>query len=60
MVAKYLEVITAQNESLANQKSAIDIRTRRMTASVLLVKTPGGGWDGSRLPSSKSLAQGKE
>jgi outer membrane protein TolC len=59
-VAIYTEVITAQNALLANQRSAIDIRTRRMTASVLLVKAFGGGWDSLRLPASKSLAQGKE
>ncbi|HYR41913.1 MAG TPA: efflux transporter outer membrane subunit [Terriglobia bacterium] len=46
----YTEVITAQNALLANQRAAIGIRTRRMTASVLLVKALGGGWDRSQLP----------
>src|SRR6266436_5550399 len=44
-VTTYLEVITAQNALLANQTTAIGIRVRRMTASVLLVKALGGGWD---------------
>ena len=49
-VTTYLEVITAQNALLANQTTAIGIRVRRMTASVLLVKALGGGWDVSQLP----------
>jgi len=49
-VTTYLEVITAQNALLADQRTAIDIRVRRMTASVLLVKALGGGWDVSQLP----------
>jgi NodT family efflux transporter outer membrane factor (OMF) lipoprotein len=44
-VATYLEVVTAQNASLAAQLSAADIQIRRMNASVLLVKALGGGWD---------------
>ena len=58
-VASYLEVITAQNALLANQRSAIEIRVRRMASSVLLVKALGGGWNTSELPSSKTLVQDK-
>ena len=46
----YTEVITAQNALLADQRAAIGVRTRRMAASVLLVKALGGGWDRSQLP----------
>ena len=49
-IAIYIEVITAQNALLANQRTAIGIRTRRMTAGVLLVKALGGGWNVSQLP----------
>ena len=55
----YLEVITAQNALFANQRTGIDIRTRRMTASVLLVKALGGGWNSSTLPSPASLTGSK-
>jgi NodT family efflux transporter outer membrane factor (OMF) lipoprotein len=41
----YLEVVTAENASLAAQLSAADIQVRRMNASVLLVKALGGGWE---------------
>jgi hypothetical protein len=40
----YLQVITAQTITLTNQRAEIDILRRRMDASVLLVKTLGGGW----------------
>jgi len=45
-IATYLEVITAQNVYLQTQSTAIDIRTRRMTASVRLIQALGGGWEG--------------
>jgi outer membrane protein TolC len=50
-VTTYLEVITAQTAALANQVTAADVRTRRMTASVLLIKALGGGWTTADLPS---------
>jgi NodT family efflux transporter outer membrane factor (OMF) lipoprotein len=43
--ATYLEVVIAENASLAAQLSAADIQVRRINASVLLVKALGGGWD---------------
>jgi NodT family efflux transporter outer membrane factor (OMF) lipoprotein len=49
-VDNYLQVITAQTVLLTNQRNDIDIKRRRMDASVLLVKAIGGGWDTTQLP----------
>jgi NodT family efflux transporter outer membrane factor (OMF) lipoprotein len=49
-VDNYLQVITAQTIALADERNDIDIRRRRMDASVLLVKAVGGGWNRSQLP----------
>jgi NodT family efflux transporter outer membrane factor (OMF) lipoprotein len=46
----YLTVITTQSIALSDERTAIDIRTRRLTASVLLIEALGGGWDASQLP----------
>jgi NodT family efflux transporter outer membrane factor (OMF) lipoprotein len=40
----YLEVAQQRNNALQAQLSAADIATRRMTASIALVKALGGGW----------------
>lgn len=50
-VANYLEVTTAQSAALGNERAAVDVLTRRMAASVLLVKALGGGWNVSQIPS---------
>jgi NodT family efflux transporter outer membrane factor (OMF) lipoprotein len=54
-IANYLQVIIAQTSLLENQRSVVDILTRRMTASVSLIQALGGGWDASQLPSSRDL-----
>ncbi|HEY7096982.1 MAG TPA: efflux transporter outer membrane subunit [Terriglobales bacterium] len=48
-VATYLEVITSESLALSDQRTAVDIAGRRMSASVLLIKALGGGWDASSL-----------
>jgi NodT family efflux transporter outer membrane factor (OMF) lipoprotein len=40
----YLEVLVAQTTALENERAAIELRGRRMSASVLLIKALGGGW----------------
>ena len=50
-VANYLEVTTAQSAALSDEVTAVSILTRRMAASVLLVKALGGGWNVSQIPS---------
>ncbi len=56
-VATYLEVITAQSAALADERTAVELSGRRMTDSVLLIKSLGGGWSAASLPSAQSLAQ---
>jgi NodT family efflux transporter outer membrane factor (OMF) lipoprotein len=46
----YFEVITAQSIALIDERTAVDILTRRMSSSVLLIKALGGGWNASTLP----------
>jgi NodT family efflux transporter outer membrane factor (OMF) lipoprotein len=49
-VVSSLQVITAQATLLQSQRSAVDLVTRRLNASVQLIEALGGGWDASRLP----------
>ncbi len=54
-ITTFLEVVTAEQAALSNERTGVDILTRRMTASVNLVKALGGGWNASQLPSAASL-----
>ncbi len=49
-VTSYLEVITAQSAALGDEVTSLNILTRRMTASVLLIKAIGGGWNVNQIP----------
>jgi NodT family efflux transporter outer membrane factor (OMF) lipoprotein len=49
-VASYLEVLTAEQSLLADQRTAIDIESRQLAASVGLIRALGGGWDTAQLP----------
>lgn len=46
-IVNYLNVIVAHAIALANQRAAVDIAGRRMTATTLLIKALGGHWDSS-------------
>ena len=46
----YLEVTTAQSAALSNEVTAVNILTRQMNSTVLLIKALGGGWDVATLP----------
>jgi NodT family efflux transporter outer membrane factor (OMF) lipoprotein len=48
-VVSYLNVIVSQSTALANERTAVGILSRRLTAGVLLIKALGGGWDASYL-----------
>jgi outer membrane protein, multidrug efflux system len=45
----YLDVITAQETLLSNERLAAQILGQRLVSSVLLVKALGGGWDSASL-----------
>ena len=47
----YLDVITAQEQVLENERLATQIEGQRMVTDILLVKALGGGWDDSRIDS---------
>jgi NodT family efflux transporter outer membrane factor (OMF) lipoprotein len=51
----YLNVITTQNIALTNERNAVTLLQRRMTAAVNLILALGGGWDNSVLPTPDQL-----
>jgi NodT family efflux transporter outer membrane factor (OMF) lipoprotein len=55
----YLQVIIAQTAVLQDQVSAIELLTRRMTASVSLIQALGGGWDTTKMPTIGEVRSSK-
>jgi len=47
--ANYLAVVVAQATALANERTALAILSRRLSASVALIKALGGGWSATAL-----------
>ena len=52
-VVSYLDVVSAETSALTRELSLITTRSRRLQASVQLVKALGGGWDASRIPAPR-------
>ncbi len=57
-VYSYLNVITARTTLLTNQRTATTIRQLQLTASVQLIRSLGGSWDNSQLPSEREVRSG--
>ena len=53
--ASYLTVITSQAALLNADVTAVNLLTRRLTASVLLIEALGGGWNASELPTKQDV-----
>ena len=49
-IVSYLNVLTAQTTAFAAERTAVDVRNRRLAASVLLIRALGGGWNAASLP----------
>jgi NodT family efflux transporter outer membrane factor (OMF) lipoprotein len=49
-ITTYLEVVIAMSAALSNERTAVDLLTRRMTASVNLVRALGGGFEKGKAP----------
>ncbi|MEO8606163.1 MAG: efflux transporter outer membrane subunit [bacterium] len=55
-IVSYLNVVTVQALALNDQRTAIDILTRRLTASAQLAAALGGGWNTTDLPPASDFA----
>ncbi|HVY06411.1 MAG TPA: efflux transporter outer membrane subunit [Burkholderiales bacterium] len=55
--ASYLDVVVAQTFSLSNERTAVDISRRRMSAAVRLIKAVGGDWNVAQLPGADALSK---
>jgi NodT family efflux transporter outer membrane factor (OMF) lipoprotein len=53
----YIDVIIAQTTLLSNQQSLTNLQVQEMTASVQLIKSLGGGWNRSQLPTPAQVTQ---
>ncbi|MEO6920819.1 MAG: efflux transporter outer membrane subunit [Collimonas sp.] len=54
-LVNYTSVATVQATALSAERSALDIQNRRLSASILLIKALGGGWDHAELPANATL-----
>jgi NodT family efflux transporter outer membrane factor (OMF) lipoprotein len=54
-IQNYLTVILAQATLLSAEQTQVNLLSRRLTSSVLLIEALGGGWDTSKLPDPKDV-----
>lgn len=56
-IVGYLDVITVETTALSNERARVDLSNKRLSASVLLIKALGGGWDASQLPDASAVSK---
>jgi NodT family efflux transporter outer membrane factor (OMF) lipoprotein len=56
----YLNVLVAQTAALASERTAVDLRSRRLAANVALIRALGGGWNPSTLPAPRELSSTRQ
>lgn len=56
-VDPYVNVVTAQNTLLTDQRTLTTLRTQAMTSSVQLIQALGGGWDRTQLPTPTQVSE---
>jgi multidrug efflux system outer membrane protein len=49
-LVSYLDVVTAQQNVLFNERTATQLAGQRLVASVVLIKALGGGWEQTKTP----------
>jgi len=57
-LATYLDVVTAEQALLANQRLQVQINGQQVLTAVFLVKALGGGWQGLNAPLAQAGAAG--
>jgi NodT family efflux transporter outer membrane factor (OMF) lipoprotein len=55
----YLDVVTAQTSTLQAERAVLQLQTRRLQASVDLVRALGGGWDARELDGAERASAPK-
>lgn len=53
-IVSYLTLVAVQTAALENDRVALDILSRRLVASVSLIKALGGGWEGRTLNATRN------